>query len=135
MNQNSNYTVYDLNTFVVAHSYHAKMIKEWKRDIEIRREKTRNYLISGEDNLEILEDATQIEVVTAEIPISPLKMQATIVPPVIATTTFSLPSKTDIVKQYTLNSQQRYAFMIITCHLDNDNLIYTGTCFLDFIIS
>ena len=73
LNQNSNHTLHDFNTFVVAHSHHAEMIKEWKRDIETRKEKARNYLISDEDTLEILDDETQIEVVTAEVPDKPFK--------------------------------------------------------------
>lgn len=109
------------------------MIKEWKREIEIRREKTRNYLISGEDTFEIRDDETQIEVVTAEIPTSPLKVQTSVVPPVITTTTASFPSKVDIVKKYTLNSQQKYAFMIVTGHLDGDNQVHTGLHFRDFL--
>ncbi|CAF4193183.1 unnamed protein product, partial [Rotaria magnacalcarata] len=40
-NQNSDDIVHDLSTFVVAHSHHAPMIKEWKRDIENRRDKAR----------------------------------------------------------------------------------------------
>lgn len=135
LNQNGNHILHDFNTFIVAQSQHARMIKEWKREIEIRREKARNYLISGEDTLEIRDDETQIEVVTTEIPTSPLKMQTIVVPPVITTKTVSFPSKTDVVKKYTLNNQQKYAFMIITGHLDGDNKIHTGLYFLDFVIS
>ena len=132
MNRDGNRNLHDFNTFVVAHSHHAKMIKEWKRDIEIRRKQARNYLISGEGILEIPDDETRIKVVTAEIPTSPLKTQATVVPPVITTTTVSLPSKTDIIKKYTLNTQQKYAFMIIAGHLDGGNQICAATCCLDF---
>lgn len=110
------------------------MIKEWKRDIEARRENTRRFLVSGEGTLEVRDDEAQIEVVTAEIPTSPLKMQTVVVPPVIATTTISFPSKTDIVKKYTLNSQQRYAFMIITGHLDGDNQLYMSMQFIEFAL-
>ena len=115
---------------MVAHLHHAEMIKEWKRDIETRKEKARNYLILDDHTLEILDDETQIEVVTAEVPTSLLKIQTTIVPPVIATTTVPFPSKVDIIKKCTLNSQQKYAFMIVTGHLDGDSPINTGMCFL-----
>ncbi|CAF4542369.1 unnamed protein product, partial [Rotaria magnacalcarata] len=70
-NQNSDDIVHDSSAFVVAHSHHAAMIKEWKRDIENRRDKARNYLISGENTVEIRDDEVQIEVVAAEIPTSP----------------------------------------------------------------
>ncbi|CAF4434020.1 unnamed protein product [Rotaria magnacalcarata] len=103
-NQNSDDIVHDSSTFVVAHSHHAAMIKEWKRDIENRRDKARNYLISGENTVEIRDDEVQIEVVAAEIPTSPFKAQTTTVPPVTITTAISFPTKMDIIKQFTLNS-------------------------------
>ncbi|CAF3674036.1 unnamed protein product, partial [Rotaria socialis] len=101
-NQNSDDIVHDSSTFVVAHSHHAAMIKEWKRDIENRRDKARNYLISGENTVEIRDDEVQIEVVAAEIPTSPFKAQTTAVPPVTITTAISFPTKMDIIKQFTL---------------------------------
>ncbi|CAF4614307.1 unnamed protein product, partial [Rotaria socialis] len=105
-NQNSDDIVHDSSAFVVAHSHHAAMIKEWKRDIESRRDKARNYLISGENTVEIRNDEVQIEVVAAEIPTSPFKAQTTTVPPVTITTAISFPTKMDIIKKFTLNSQQ-----------------------------
>ncbi|CAF3114577.1 unnamed protein product [Rotaria sp. Silwood2] len=104
-NQNSYDIVHDASTFVVAHSHHAAMIKEWKHDIENRRDKARNFLISGEDTLEVRDDETQIEVVATEIPTSPFKMKTTAVPPVTVTTAISFPTKMNIVKQFTLNTQ------------------------------
>ncbi|CAF5192482.1 unnamed protein product, partial [Rotaria sp. Silwood1] len=98
----------------------------WKRDIEARRDETRNYLISGEDTLEVRDDETQIEVVGAEIPTSPIKTKATRVLLVTATNLVLFPTKQNIVKQFTLNTQQKYAFMIITSHLDGENHAYTG---------
>ncbi|CAM4955810.1 unnamed protein product [Rotaria socialis] len=126
-NQNSDDIVHNSSTFVVAHSHHAAMIKEWKRDIENRRDKARNYLISGENTVEIRDDEVHIEVVVAEIPTSPFKAQTTAVPPVTITTAISFPTKMDIIKQFTLNSQQKYAFMIVTSHLDDENQIHTGS--------
>ncbi|CAF4384036.1 unnamed protein product, partial [Rotaria sordida] len=38
------------------------MFKEWKRDIEAQRDETRNYLILGEDTLEIRDDEIRIEI-------------------------------------------------------------------------
>lgn len=106
------------------------MIKKWKHDIELRRDKARNYLISGDDILEVRDDETQIEVVTAEIPTSPMKAQAGRVPPVTTTTALLFPSKTDVIKQFTLNNQQKHAFMIITSHLDGDHELQSGMSFL-----
>ncbi|CAF1390827.1 unnamed protein product [Rotaria sp. Silwood1] len=90
--------IHDVHTFVVARKHHTTMIKEWKRDIEARRDETRNYLISGEDTLEVRDDETQIEVVGAEIPTSPIKTKATRVLPVTATNLVLFPTKQDIVK-------------------------------------
>ncbi|CAF4091258.1 unnamed protein product [Rotaria sp. Silwood2] len=102
------------------------MIKEWKRDIETRRDKARIFSISGEDTLEVRNDEMQIEVVTAEVPTSPYKAQTTMVPPVTATIAVSFPPKPDTIKQFTLNSQQKYAFMIVISHLDGENQLHKG---------
>ncbi|CAF4643259.1 unnamed protein product [Rotaria sp. Silwood2] len=97
-----------------------------RRDIETRRDKVRISLISGEDTLEVRDDEMQIEVVTAEIPTSPYKAQTTMVPLAAATIAVSFPTKPDTIKQFTLNSQQKYAFMIVTSHLDGENQLHTG---------
>ncbi|CAF4503460.1 unnamed protein product [Rotaria sp. Silwood2] len=131
VNQNSYHVVDDFNTFVVAHSHHAAMNTEWKRDFETRRDKAKNCLISGEDTLEVRDDEMQIEVVTAEIPTSPYKAQTTMVPPVTVTIAVSFPTKPDIIKQFTLNSKQKYAFMIVTCHLLSISKWKKGDCFLN----
>ena len=128
-NQNSYNTIHDFSTFVVAHSHDAAMLKEWKRDIENRRDKARNYLISGENTVQIRDDEVQIQVVAAEIPTNPFKAQTTAVPPVTITKAISFPTKMDIIKQFTLNSQQKYAFMIVTSHLDGENQIHTSIYF------
>ncbi|CAF4101892.1 unnamed protein product [Rotaria sordida] len=61
------------------------MIKEWKRDIEAQRDETRNYLILGEDTLEVRDDETRIEIVGIEIPTSLIKTKVATAPPVTAT--------------------------------------------------
>ncbi|CAM4767450.1 unnamed protein product [Rotaria magnacalcarata] len=65
-------------------------------------------LLNGENTVEIRDDEVQIEVVAAEIPTSPFKAQTTAVPPVTVTTAISFPTKMDIIKQFTLNSQQNH---------------------------
>ncbi|CAF4193097.1 unnamed protein product [Rotaria sp. Silwood2] len=69
----------------------------------------------------------QIEVVTAEVPTSPYKTQTTMVSPVTTTIAVSCPTKPDTIKQFALNSQQKYAFMIVTSHLDGENQLHTDT--------
>ena len=54
---------------MIAQAHHAALIKEWKHDIEVRRDQARSYLIDGADTTEIRDDETQIEIVTAKIPI------------------------------------------------------------------
>ncbi|CAF3843918.1 unnamed protein product [Rotaria sordida] len=103
------------------------MFKEWKRDIEAQRDETRNYLILGEDTLEIRDDEIRIEIVGTEIPASPIKTKVATVLPVTATNAILFPTKQDIVKQFTLNIQQKYAFMIVTSHLVGEHYAYTGT--------
>ncbi|CAF1312598.1 unnamed protein product [Rotaria sordida] len=101
------------------------MIKEWKRDIEARRDETRNYLILGEGTLEVRDDETQIEIVDTEILTSSIKTKVATVPPVTATTAILFSTKQDIVKQFTINIQQKYAFIIVTSHLDGEHYAYT----------
>ncbi|CAF4561544.1 unnamed protein product, partial [Rotaria sp. Silwood2] len=98
-----------------------------RRNIETRRDKARISLISGVDTLEVRDDEMQIEVVTVEIPTSPYKAQTTMVPPVTATMAVSFPTKPDTIKEFTLNCQQKYAFMIVTNHLDGENQLHTDT--------
>ncbi|CAF4308170.1 unnamed protein product, partial [Rotaria sordida] len=79
-----------------------------------------------EDTLEVRDDETRIEIVGTEIPTSPIKTKVATVPPVTATNAILFPTKQDIVKQFTLNIQQKYAFMIVTSHLDGEHYAYTG---------
>lgn len=127
LNRNVCYFEDDSNTFLQANSDHVAMIKGWKREMELKRDQARNYLISGEDTPEMIDHEPQVELVTSEIPTSPIKVQSTSIPPVITTSTAALPTKSDIVKKFTLNKQQIFTFMIITSHLDGDNDWQQGT--------
>jgi hypothetical protein len=131
-NKNFCWIADDFNTFIVADSHHGTMSKQWKQDIENRKDQARSYLISGEDSLEVRSDEVQVEGVTSEIPTSPFKMNIAVVPHVTTTTAISLPTKSDVIRKFTLNSQQQFAFMIITGHLDGDNQFHTGKIF-DFL--
>ncbi|CAF4208302.1 unnamed protein product, partial [Rotaria sordida] len=79
-----------------------------------------------EDILEVRDDETWIEIVGIEIPTSLIKTKVATVPSVTATNAILFPTKQDIVKQFTLNIQQKYAFMIVTSHLDGEHYTYTG---------
>ncbi|CAF4856857.1 unnamed protein product, partial [Rotaria socialis] len=117
----------DFNTFIIADSYHETMSKQRKQDIENRKDQARGYLISGENSLEVRHDELQVEVVTSEILANPFKMNIASAPPVTTTIAISLATKYDVIRKFTLNSQQQFAFMIINGHLDDDNQFHTGT--------
>ena len=132
MNGNRYHGLDDSNAFVAATLDHAKMVREWKSDIETKRDKARNYLISGDDTVEIQDDEMQIEPVTAQIPTSPVKAQVSTVLPVSTIETALLPSKPDIIVKFTLNKQQTFAFKIICDHLDGDYSSRNGKFFINF---
>ena len=85
---------------MVAQAHHTALIKEWKRDIEVRRDQARTYFIDGVDILEVQDDEIQIEVVIAEMPTSPLKMLKSTVPPVTTTKAVFLPTKMDVIRKF-----------------------------------
>ncbi len=45
----------------------------------------------------------------------------------VASVTTNFPTQKSIVDEFTLNREQRAAFMIITSHLDGDSRYRTGT--------
>lgn len=118
--------VIDSNTFVRAHTHHIAMIKGWKQDIEGRRNQARRFLITGDTVLEQRDDEVEFQVEAVDILTSPSKEQVTTVPPVTTTVSFLFPSKMHIVKDFTLNKQQEFAFMIVTSHLDKENQFHKG---------
>ena len=123
----NNYSIADdLKTFTISTSQQVSMIKEWKQDLDARRDQARNKLVVGEDNYEIRHDQPVVEMITTEIPTSPVKRPNNVVPPVTTTLAASLPKKSDTIKKFTLNRQQTFAFMIITGHLDGDSAVHDG---------
>ena len=116
----------DSKTFTISTSHQVSMIKEWKQDLDTRRDQARNKLVVGEDNYEIRHDQAVVEIITTEIPTSPVKRTNNVVPPVTTTMAASLPKKSDTIEKFTLNRQQTFAFMIITGHLDGDSAVHDG---------
>jgi hypothetical protein len=51
----------------------------------------------------------------------------------VASITTNFPTQTSIADEFTLNKEQRAAFMIITSHLDGDNRSRTGIFITLFI--
>ncbi|CAF4921564.1 unnamed protein product, partial [Rotaria sp. Silwood1] len=112
--RNGHRIVDDMNTFVIAHAHHARMIKEWKRDIETRRDQARSYLISGEDTLEVRDDDVQVEVVTSKIPTSPFKAPIAVVPPA-PILVFRNTLRTQINNRAVLNKAMEMGHRPIVC--------------------
>lgn len=110
----------------MAHARHITMIKGWKQDIENKRNQARMRLITGGGDSEARDDEIEYQVEAVNVPTSPSKEQTIRVPPVTTTEAFLFPSKIDIMKDFTLNKQQEFAFMIITGHLDKENQFYAG---------
>lgn len=133
MNKDNYHVVVDSNTFVTADTHHTAMIKEWKQDIENRKNQARKVLIMGDSTLVARDNEVEYQVEAVDISASLSKEQNTTVPPVTTTTAFLFPSKMDIVKDFTLNKQQEFAFMIITSHLDKESQFHIGT-FSNFIL-
>lgn len=102
------------------------MIKGWKQDIENRRNQARMLLITGGVSSETRDDEIEYQVEAVDIPTSPSKEQAIRVPPVTTTVASLFPSKIDISRDFTLNKQQEFAFMIVTGHLDNEHQFHTS---------
>ncbi len=126
LNRNNYCIGNDPNSFIIASLHHMEMIKEWKRDIESRKDQARSYLISADDTIEIPDDRIQIEPVTVHIPTSPFKARNTTVLPVSTIEGISLPNKSDVITKFTLNKQQIFAFTIISNHLDGGYLSHNG---------
>ena len=65
--------------------------------MELKRDSARNDVILGEDTPGITNRELQVEVVTSDIPTSPIKVQNTIISRVTTTLTAALPARSDIV--------------------------------------
>jgi len=103
------------------------MNKQWKHDIEAKRDLARTFLIKGGDQMADSSDETETGVVTVIESSTLLRDQADLVPPVMATKMVAFTTQLDIAEDFTLHDQQRFAFMIITGHLNGDTRFHTGT--------
>ena len=97
----------------------------WKEQIKNERDRVRRRLIAGnqiQDNQRLSFDPVTDAIVTV------INSRAThfdqfdpinTIPPLVSVTT-KFPSQQTIVDEFTLNREQRAAFLIITSHLDGD---------------
>ena len=120
--------------FVSAMSEHVRLNVKWQEQLKSERERVRHSLISGnygnEDNMLDL-NAVENAVVTVVDPnnhnTDEFQNHGSILPVVPVKTQF--PSQKSVADEFTLNREQRAAFMIITSHLDGDSQCRTGNYF------
>lgn len=105
--------------------------RKWQEQLKTERERARRSLITGDhaDDDETFDSRlTKDAVVTVMDP--DIHMESNdgnhiSIPPVVSITT-NLPTQKSIADEFTLNREQRAAFMIITSHLDGDSRCRTG---------
>ena len=123
-----------LTPFVSATSEHVRLNVKWQEQLKSERERVRRSLITGnygkeDDTLDL--NAAENAVVTVVVPNShntnEFQSHDSMLPVVPVTNQF--PSQKSIADEFTLNREQRAAFMIITSHLDGDSQCRTGNYF------
>lgn len=117
--------------FIHTTSHLTRLNIRWQQQLKIKKELIRQILIAGDD--EKIDDTldlntTEDTMVTTVNPINyntnNCENYGSILPVVSLPTSF--PTQTSIADEFTLNKEQRAAFMIITSHLDGDKRFYTG---------
>ncbi|CAF2509000.1 unnamed protein product [Rotaria sp. Silwood2] len=120
-----------LTPFVSATQNLVLLNKKWQEQLKTDRERVRQTFITG--NYSAADDSLDLHVandaiVTVMNPNSNnnnnLESYGSILPVVSVTTNF--PTQKSIADEFTLNREQRAAFMIITSHLDGDSRCRTG---------
>lgn len=119
-------TTDDETAFVECNSRYKTIHKTWKQEIERKRDEVRSRIITGEDESSEENDEAGIEVVTIVHPTTPINIQEDVVSSVTAIKMMPLTMQLDVANQFTLNDQQKFAFMIITGHLDGDTRFHIG---------
>lgn len=108
------------------------MNTKWQEQLKAEKERVRRGLITGnyskEDgalDLYAAEDAVVTVIDSNSYNRHNLENYGPILPVVSVTT--NVPIQKSIANEFTLNREQRAAFMIITSHLDGDSRCRTGT--------
>jgi hypothetical protein len=118
--------------FVSATSEHVRLNVKWQEQLKSERERVRRSLITGnygkeDDSLDLhaVENAVVTVVDSNNHDANEFQNHGSILP--VASVTSQFPSQKSVADEFTLNREQRAAFMIITSHLDGDNRSRTGT--------
>lgn len=132
LNELINQNAQQLVPFLSATPNHVRLNARWQEQLKIEKERARRSLITGsyeaswDGTLDL--DAVNCAVVTLVNPnnynTNNFENNGSILPVISVTT--NLPTQKSIVDEYTLNREQRAAFMIITSHLDGDSRCRTG---------
>lgn len=125
-------TVKEMNSFVPSTPKLLQLNATWKQQLKTERERVRRALITGnpaKDNESLDFDATDDAIITV-IESRAIRSGDHLdnfgsIPPLVSMIT-KFPSQQTIADEFTLNCEQRAAFMIITSHLDGDARCHTG---------
>jgi len=139
MNQMIEHTNQHIVPFVFATSNLIRLNTKWQEQLKTEKERVRRSLITGnydktDDTLDLnaAKDAV-ITVMNSNIYNKNILENYGSILPVVSITA-SFPTQKSIVDQFTLNREQRAAFMIITSHLDGDSRCRTGIFIKQIII-
>ncbi|CAF4277538.1 unnamed protein product, partial [Adineta steineri] len=133
VNESSRNHFQQIVPFVSATPNLVRLNTKWQEQLKTEKERVRRSLITGkyektDDTLDY--DSIQDALVTMVNP-NNYNMNTfdnyTPILPVASVTTTGCSSQQSIIEDYTLNREQRAAFMIITSHLDGDKERHIGT--------
>ena len=132
MHESTNEKHQHLAPFLSATSDLVRLNSKWQEQLKTEKERVRRNLITG--NNEKTDDASKYDtindaVVTVMHPTqcnTNLSADLKSILPVASVVTSSYPTQTSIAEEFTLNKEQRAAFMIITSHLDGDRQRHAG---------
>ncbi|CAM4986460.1 unnamed protein product, partial [Rotaria socialis] len=131
-NEFIDHTDQQLVPFLSATPNHVLLNGKWQKQLKAEKERARRWLIAGnydkdwDGTLDL--DTEKCAVVTAmdskNYDMNKFENGYTILPVISVTT--NLPTQKSIIDEFTLNIEQRAAFMIITSHLDGNSRCRTG---------
>lgn len=102
------------------------MNKRWKHDIETKKEKARAFLITGGDQTLDSDNEIENEILPTVVSTQQPSKQTSVISSVTTTKMSVLTTQLDVVNEYTLNKEQKLAFMIITGHLNGESRFRAG---------
>ena len=136
----SDSTGQELAPFVCATPNFILQNKKWQEQLKNERERVRRTLITGsyataDDpfDLDVPEDASvTVRNLNSDNDDNNNAENYGSIPPVVSVAT-NFPTQKSIADEFTLNREQRAAFMIITSHLDGDSQCRTGNSIFNAI--